>query len=85
MKSALDKLTGEEKSLLAHFVGSETYTVLRKLVDIERLELAKDHVNQDEIKHIKYLSGKSDGLKGLIETLIQNKKNVNKKSKVDKS
>lgn len=79
MKSSLDKLTGDEKSLLAHFTGSEEYRVLFKLIDIERLELAKDHVNQDDIKHIKYLSGKSDGLKGLVETLIQNKKNVNKK------
>lgn len=79
MKSSLDSLSNDEKSLLAHFTGSEEYRVLFKLVEIERLELAKDHVNQDDIKHIKYLSGKSDGLKGLIATLKQNKKDVNKK------
>lgn len=79
MKSSLNSLSNEDKSLLAHFVGSKEYKVLRKLIDAERILVAKDHVDQKDILEVRFLSGKTGGLKGLIEALDQNKKNVNKK------
>jgi hypothetical protein len=66
MKSALDQLTYKEKQLLNTFYGTEQYKALRKLIDIERLELAKDHVDERDILQIRFLSGQVQGLKRLV-------------------
>lgn len=73
MKTPLMKLTADERAILAHFNGSETHRVLVKLLEIERLELAKDHVGVGDIGQIRYLSGKAEGLRALILTLKQAK------------
>lgn len=77
-KTPLEKLTSGEREILAHFYGSESYEVLRKLIDLERLDLAKDHVNQVDILNVRFLSGQSTALKQLVLTLKQNKKDTKK-------
>lgn len=78
MKTPLERLTSEERAILAHFYGSEEFLVLRKLIEGERIDLAKDHVNQVDILNVRFLSGQATGLKKLVETLKQNNKDVNK-------
>jgi hypothetical protein len=69
MKSTVQKLSPKEREALALFHDSEADKALRKLVDTERLELAKDHVDQSDILMIRYLSGGANSLKRLIVTL----------------
>lgn len=69
MKSTVSKLSQTEREALALFHDSAADKALRKLVDIERLELAKDHVDQSDILMIRYLSGGANSLKKLIITL----------------
>lgn len=78
MKSPVDKLSAEERAILANFHSSEEFKVLRKLVDMERLELAKDHVDQTDILQVRYLSGGANSLKKLILTIKQLQKTLNK-------
>jgi hypothetical protein len=79
MRSSLDKLTAKEKELLADFYKSSTYEALKKLIELEREELAKDAILawQNDPKFIAYLAGGADKLKGLCVLLKDN----NKKSK----
>lgn len=78
MKSPIDRLSPEEKAILANFHDSEEFKVLRKLVDMERLDLAKDHVNQMDILQVRFLSGKTESLKNLILTIQKIKKDLRK-------
>ena len=78
VKSPVDRLTAEEKAVLSQFYDSEAFKVLRKLIDIERMELAKDHVNQVDILNVRYLSGQTTALKKLVETLRDLHKKVEK-------
>ena len=79
MKSAIDQLSAGERETLARLYDSGDYKVLRKLIDIERIELAKDHVDERDILQIRYLSGQVASLKKLVGTLRNNFKEVNKK------
>lgn len=69
MKSTVSLLSPKEREALALFHDSEPDKALRKLVDLERLELAKDHVDQSDILMIRYLSGGANSLKKLVVTL----------------
>lgn len=80
MKSTLEELTSAERKALALFYDTPAYQALRRLVDIERLELAKSHVDQVDILQVRYLSGQTAALKKLIGTLRENFKSSNKKS-----
>lgn len=84
MRSAVDQLNPKDIKTLALFYDTESYRALRRLVDIERLELAKDHVNNIDIMQIRYLSGQVEALKKLIETIhsIYKLSNEGKKAKV---
>lgn len=78
IKTALDELTPTERKTLALFYQTPAYEALRKLIDAERIELAKDHVDQTEITHVRYLSGQAEGLRKLVGTLTNNYKQSNK-------
>jgi hypothetical protein len=78
MKSTLEKLSKADKQALAHFYDTDSYKALRRLVDLERIELAKDHVDQTDMMLVRYLSGQIQGLKKLILTLKTNYQNLNK-------
>lgn len=80
MKSTLEQLSTKEREALAHFYGTEAHKVLEKLVNEERLEIAKDHVDQTDILQVRYLSGQASSLKKLLLTLRENYKHFNKKS-----
>lgn len=69
MKSTVEQLSKSERDALALFKDSEADKALRKLIDIERLELAKDHVDQTDILNVRYLSGGANSLKKLVNTL----------------
>lgn len=69
MKSTVEQLTKSEREALALFHDSAADKALRKLVDLERLELAKDHVDQSDILMVRYLSGGANSLKKLVVTL----------------
>lgn len=69
MKSTVSLLTPKEREALALFYDTAAYKALHKLIDTERLELAKDHVDQSDILQIRYLSGGASSLKKLILTL----------------
>lgn len=81
MKSPIDRLTADERAILAHFHSSEEFLVLRKLIDMERLDLAKDHVNQFDLTIICNLSGQSNGLKKLVQAIQKIHKDSTKKEK----
>lgn len=69
MKSSVDLLTSKQQELLAGFYGTEAYEALRALIDIERLELAKDTLDLQDILIVRHYSGQAHSLKKLIETL----------------
>jgi len=69
MKSTVEQLSKSEREALALFKDSAADKALRRLVDIERLELAKDHVDQVDILVVRYLSGGANSLKKLVVTL----------------
>lgn len=75
MKTPVDRLTQEEREILAHYYSSEGFKVLVKLIEMERLDLAKDHVEQVDILQVRYLSGQAASLKKLVKTIQQLKKN----------
>lgn len=74
MKSALDQLSQQDREALALFHDSAAEKALIKLINAERLELAKDHVDQPDILMIRYLSGGANSLKRLVNTLKENYK-----------
>jgi len=80
VNSVIDKLTPKERLALVHLYSTEGYSALRKLVELERLELAKDHVDQMDILQIRYLSGQTKSLKKLIQTIDSAYKESEKKS-----
>lgn len=76
MKSPLDQLSQGEREILALFVDTQAYTTLKKLIEAERLALAKDHVNQLDILNVRFLSGQVTSLKKLVSTLKDNYKKM---------
>lgn len=76
MKSPLEQLSQGERELLARFVDTPTYIAFKKLIEIERLAIAKDHVNQLDISNVRFLSGQTVSLKKLIVTLKENYKHM---------
>jgi hypothetical protein len=78
MKSVLDQLSESDKEALARLYDMPEWKSFRKLVDIERTELAKDHVGQRDIMEICDLSGQSKALKKLVVTIRENFKQLNK-------
>lgn len=80
MKSTIEQLSNDDRELLALLYDKPDWKVLRKLIDIERLELAKDAIDQKDIMDVRYYSGQAEGLKRLVETVDQNFKDLNKKS-----
>ena len=79
MKSTLEQLSAKEREALAHFYTTDAHKAQEKLINLERLELAKDHVGKRDILDVCYLSGQSDGLKKLILTIRENYKTFDKK------
>ncbi len=74
MKSTIDLLTDKDKMELADIYDSPSYKYLKKLLDVERLELAKDClVNPPE--RLLYLQGKAQAYKDLHKMLQENYKN----------
>ncbi len=69
IRSSIDQLSPAERLILAQWYDTPSYKALRKLVDIERMELAKDHVDQIDILQVRYLSGQTSSLRRLIEQL----------------
>ncbi len=78
MRSTLEQLSEKERKALANFYGTDAEKALRKLIDLERLNLAKDHVDQVDILQVRYLSGAAHSLKQLVFTLKTNYKDNNK-------
>jgi len=79
MKSVLEALTINEREALALLYEKPDYKALVKLVSSERIELAKDAIEQRDISDVRYLAGQSDGLKKLLGTIQSNYRQVNKK------
>lgn len=69
MKSTLELLSLKEKQALANFHGSDAHKALVKLLELERLELAKDHVGLSDINIIRFLSGQAENCRKTIKTL----------------
>lgn len=78
MKLTIELLSDKDRLLLADLYLDDRYKVLKKLMELQRIEYAKGHVNQKDILDIRFLSGKSEGLKDLNLTLKDNFKNIDK-------
>lgn len=78
VKSTLEQLTKNERDALARLYSTDGYKALVKLIQAERLEIAKDHLDQSDILMIRYLSGQASGLKKLVLTLRDNYQKSNK-------
>lgn len=79
MKSTIEQLSIKEREVLAGFYDTPAYKALRRLIDIERLELAKDHVDEIDIMQVRYLSGQAASLAKLVVTIRDNFKSIEKK------
>lgn len=69
MKSTIDLLNSKDRLLLAEFYNSETHRALKRMVDIERIELAKDALDLQDMNVIRHLSGQAYALKRLCEEI----------------
>lgn len=78
MKNTLQQLSFKEQEILAQWYNSESYKVVKKLIEIERLELTKDHLEVQDILQIRYLSGQAASLKKLLVTIRQHYKSKEK-------
>lgn len=81
MKSVIEQLTPAEKKLLALFYNTPTYNAVKKIIEIERLELAKDSLEQLDIGQVRWLNGGATKLRGLLTTIA----NINAISEKKKS
>lgn len=78
MKSVIDQLKPADRKTLALFYESQVFEALRKLIDLERLSLAKDAIEQTEIGNVRYLNGGAVSLKKLIYTVKEISKQTSK-------
>jgi hypothetical protein len=76
---SISKLSVNERETLALLYDTPYWKVIRKLIDIERLELAKDSIERTEILEVRHLAGQAAGLKKLVGEIKANFKDVNKK------
>lgn len=81
MKNVLQMLSAEERDGLVRLYDHPDWKSFRKLIDLERLELAKDHVGQRDIQEICDLSGQAKSLQRLVQTIHHNFKEINKPKK----
>ena len=72
MKSTLDKLSVEERDALSRLYENPSWKSVVKLIELERLELAKDAFEKTDIMEIRYLKGQADGLKRFFKTVKDN-------------
>lgn len=79
MKSTISQLTPNDREALVHLYDTVDFKVLTKLINMERIELAKDAIEQRDMAEVRYLAGQADGLKKLLGTIRNNFKEVNKK------
>lgn len=79
MKSTLEQLSAKEREALAHLVDTDGFKAFVKLIEAERMEIAKDHVDEIDILQVRYLSGQASSLKKLVNTLRENHKQFDKK------
>lgn len=78
MKSTIKQLTANERETLALLYDKIDFKVLTKLINIERLELAKDAIEQQDIGEVRYLHGQSIALQKLLGTIKENFKELQK-------
>lgn len=69
MKSTVELLNKKDRELLALFYDTDTYNALKKLCELERLELAKDAITQRDITEVRHLAGQAESLKKLFGTI----------------
>lgn len=81
MKSTVEQLSPADRKALALWYDSNSYNAFRRLIDIERIELAKDAIDQIDIKQVRYISGQAASLKRLVGTLRQIYKESNEDKK----
>lgn len=72
MKSAIKQLTPNDREALVHFYDTNDYKVLKKLIEIQKTELAKAHVGQLDIQQIRYLTGQVASFNWLTGTIQDN-------------
>lgn len=65
----MTELSPKERQALAHFYDTEAYKALMKLIELEKLAYAQQHVGIQEIGQVRYLTGKVGALNELIITL----------------
>jgi hypothetical protein len=64
MRRTIDSLTPQEKELLVDLYDSDKYKALCKLIEAERLELAKDCLTIPADR-LSYVQGQAHGLRAL--------------------
>lgn len=78
MKSTVEQLTPKDRKLLALFYETDTYASLKRLCELERVQLAKDAIDLRDIADVRYYSGQAASLKKLFGTLKDNYKSIDK-------
>lgn len=78
-KNTIELLSDDEKQALAALYEHSGFKALKRFVELERLELAKDSINQLDILNVRYLAGQAQSLKTLIKVLEAINKEANRK------
>lgn len=81
MAKVTDLLSYKERELLVRWYGTDQYKAAVKLANIIREELAKDHLEVQDIKLIRYLSGQAKGVERYFDTVRQLYKEDDKQEK----
>ena len=69
MKRTVDNLSPKDRAALARWYDSDSYKALAKLLELERLEIAKGLLIEKETNTIVFHQGQADGLKRLHQTI----------------
>lgn len=65
MKGTIDQLSQKEREALVHLYGTDSYQALKKLLEIERINIATKCLEAKDFEQVKFLHGQEVALKEL--------------------
>lgn len=78
VKTVFDELPKKDRLALAHLYETDGYQVLKKLMELCRVNVAKSALIAQSFEEVKHLQGQAHGLKMLNLNMKENNTKMNK-------
>lgn len=78
MKGILDDLPLKDRQALAHLYETDDYKVLKKVLELLRINAATFTLEAQNFEEVKHLAGQAHGLKMLHQHMKENHKKMSK-------